>query len=96
MTRQLKADLAILGITVVWGSSFIIMKNITEDIPPYAYLALRFLVAAIILIAVFHRQLKSINLRSIWSGSLVGLTLYAGMMLQVTGLKTTSASNSAL
>jgi drug/metabolite transporter (DMT)-like permease len=53
------------------------------------------LVAAIILIAVFHRQLKSINLRSIWSGSLVGLTLYAGMMLQVTGLKTTSASNSA-
>lgn len=95
MTRQLKADLAILGITVVWGSSFIIMKNITEDIPPYAYLALRFLVAAIILIAVFHRQLKSINLRSIWSGSLVGLTLYAGMMLQVTGLKTTSASNSA-
>ncbi len=95
MTKQLKADLAILGITVVWGSSFIIMKNITEDIPPYAYLALRFLVAAIILAAVFHKQLKTIDLKSIWSGSVVGLTLYAGMMLQVVGLKTTSASNSA-
>jgi drug/metabolite transporter (DMT)-like permease len=95
MTRQLKADLAILGITVVWGSSFIIMKNITEDIPPYAYLALRFLVATIILVAVFHKQLKSIDMRTVWSGSLVGLTLYAGMMLQVMGLKTTSASNSA-
>lgn len=95
MSKQLKADLAILSITVVWGSSFIIMKNITEDIPPYAYLALRFLVATIILVAVFHKQLKSINFKALWSGSLIGLTLYAGMMLQVTGLKTTSASNSA-
>jgi len=95
MTRQLKADLAILGITVVWGSSFIIMKNITEDIPAYAYLALRFLVATIIMGAVFHTQLKRIDFRTIRSGSLVGLTLYAGMMLQVLGLKTTSASNSA-
>lgn len=95
MTKQHKADLAILGITVVWGSSFIIMKNITEDIPPYAYLALRFLVASIILAAVFHKQLKTIDLKSIWCGSVVGLTLYGGMMLQVMGLKTTTASNSA-
>ena len=45
MSKQLKAELALLSITVVWGSSFIVMKNISEDIPPYAYLTLRFLVA---------------------------------------------------
>lgn len=95
MTKQLKADLAILSITVVWGSSFIIMKNISDDIPAYAYLALRFSVATILLVAVFNKQLKGINFKALWSGSLVGLMLYAGMMLQVTGLKTTSASNSA-
>ncbi len=95
MTKQLKADLAILSITLVWGSSFIIMKNITDDIPAYAYLALRFSVATILLVAVFYKQLKTINFKALWSGSLVGLMLYAGMMLQVIGLKTTSASNSA-
>lgn len=95
MTKQHKADLAILGITVVWGSTFILMKNITDDIPAYSFLALRFLVAAAVMAAVFHRKLKSIDIRTIWRGSLVGLTLYAGMMLQVIGLKTTSASNSA-
>lgn len=95
MKKQLKADLSIFSITVIWGSSFIIMKNISEDIPAYAYLAMRFSVAAIILTCIFYKHLKGITLRSIIRGSLIGLLLYLGMMLQVLGLKTTSASNSA-
>lgn len=95
MNKQLKADLAIFSITIIWGSSFIVMKNISEDIPAYAYLAMRFLVAPIILTVIFNKNLKGINLSSIMRGSLIGLMLYAGMMLQVLGLKTTTASNSA-
>ncbi|MCX7773000.1 MAG: DMT family transporter, partial [Clostridia bacterium] len=95
MTRQLKADLAILSITIVWGSSFIIMKNISRDIPPYAFLTLRFSVAGLLLALIFFKQLKTINFKSLWTGSLIGLLLYGGMMLQVVGLQTTSASNSA-
>lgn len=95
MKKQIKADLSIFSITVIWGSSFIIMKNISEDIPAYAYLAMRFSVAAIILTCIFYKHLKGINLKSIIRGSLIGLFLYLGMMLQVLGLKTTSASNSA-
>lgn len=95
MTRQLKADLAILSITLVWGSSFIFMKNISEDIPPYAFLTLRFAVAGVLLALIFYKQLKNISFKSLWSGSLIGLLIYGGMMLQVVGLRTTSASNSA-
>ncbi|NLB79677.1 MAG: EamA family transporter, partial [Clostridiaceae bacterium] len=95
MKKQIKADLSIFSITVIWGSSFIIMKNISEDIPAYAYLAMRFSVATIILTCIFYKHLKGITLRSIIRGSLIGLLLYLGMMLQVLGLKTTSASNSA-
>lgn len=95
MTKQIKADLALLSITLVWGSSFIIMKNISEDIPAYAYLTLRFGVAGLLMILLFHKKLKNLSFKALWSGSLVGLFLYAGMMLQVLGLKTTTASNSA-
>jgi drug/metabolite transporter (DMT)-like permease len=52
-------------------------------------------VASIILTVIFNKNLKGINLSSIMRGSLIGLMLYAGMMLQVLGLKTTTASNSA-
>lgn len=95
MTSQLKADLSLLSITVVWGSSFIIMKNISEDIPSYAYLTLRFAVAGLLLILLFHKKLKNFSFKALWSGSLVGLFLYTGMLLQVIGLESTSASNSA-
>jgi len=95
MSKQLKADLSIFCITIIWGSSFIVMKNISDDIPAYAYLAMRFLVASIILAFIFNKNLKGIKLNDIFRGSLIGLLLYVGMMLQVLGLKTTSASNSA-
>jgi len=95
MSKQLKADLSLFSITIIWGSSFIVMKNISDDIPAYAYLAMRFLVASIILALIFNKNLKGINFSGIMRGLLIGLLLYAGMMLQVLGLKTTTASNSA-
>src|SRR5690606_30597488 len=95
MSKQLKADLSIFSLTFIWGSSCIVMKNISDDIPAYAYLAMRFLVVSIILAIVFNKRLKGINLGDIMRGSLIAVLLYAGMMLQVLGLKTTTASNSA-
>ncbi len=96
MTKQLKADLSIFSITIIWGSSFIVMKNISEDIPAYVYLAMRFSVAAIVLTIIFYKHLKKMSLRNIIRGSLIGFILYTAMMLQVLGLKSTTASNSAL
>lgn len=95
MTKQLKADLSLLSITIVWGSSFILMKNITGHIPTYAYLFLRFSVASLVLAAIFHKQLKSIRFSTFWKGSVIGLFLFGVMALQFTGLQFTSASNSA-
>ncbi|MDI9515013.1 MAG: DMT family transporter [Clostridiaceae bacterium] len=95
MTRQIKADLSILSITVVWGSSFILMKNITENIPYYAYLFLRFSIAGIILAMIFARQMGKINRKALIQGTIIGFTLFAGMSLQYVGLNYTSASHSA-
>ncbi|HBR01382.1 MAG TPA: EamA/RhaT family transporter, partial [Ruminiclostridium sp.] len=94
MTKQLKADLSLLSITVVWGSSFIIMKNISEDLPAYVYLTLRFSVAGILMLLLFHKRLKTLKLKTLLSGCVIGFLIYGGMMLQVMGLQTTSASNS--
>jgi len=95
MTRQHKADLAILSITVVWGSSFILMKNITGNIPFYAYLFLRFSVAGILLALIFARQIMEITIKALLQGTVIGFTLFAGMSLQYIGLNYTSASHSA-
>ena len=95
MRTSLKADLAILSITVIWGSSFIIMKNVVAEVGVFAYLTLRFTVAAILLGVLFRRQVRSVRRRDMLHGGVIGLLLFLGMALQVAGLKYTAASTSA-
>lgn len=95
MTKQLKADLFLIFITAVWGSSFTLMKNILDDIPPFAFLALRFSTAAIILLIIFHKRLGKLNKTSMLKGFVIGLMLFGSLALQVIGLKYTTAPNSA-
>lgn len=95
MRTSLKADLAILSITVVWGSSFIIMKNLVEAVGVFAYLTLRFAVAAVLLAVIFRRQVAGTKPRDALHGGIIGILLFLGMGLQVTGLQYTAASTSA-
>lgn len=94
MSHHWKADLSILTITVIWGSSFILMKNLLDYTPVFTYLAIRFLLASVIFCLLFFKRLRKINGASIKWGIITGLTLFLGMTFQVSGLKYTTASNS--
>lgn len=94
MTKKIRADLSLLGITVVWGASFPLMKMILAYIPAYAYLSIRFLLAGVILAVIFNKSLRRINKRTFLYGSIIGIFMFGGMAFQTVGLYTTSASNS--
>ena len=95
MRTSLKADLAILSITVIWGSSFVLMKNTVHVMGVFAYLTMRFAVAAAILAILFHKPMRTVKPVNVFHGFIIGVFLAAGMSLQVTGLKFVSASTSA-
>lgn len=95
MSKRLRADLLLLLITAIWGASFTLMKNVLEHIPSFAYLSLRFLIASIILSIVFWKSIRNLNKKIFLYGSIIGLLLFGGMALQVSGLYYTTASNSA-
>ena len=95
MSKHIKADLSLLLVTAIWGSSFTLSKNVLDHIPSFAYLSLRFIIASVILFTVFFKKLKYINKRAVIGGCIIGLMLFGGMALQVSGLYFTSASNSA-
>jgi len=88
------ATLILVLVTAAWGSSFILMKNVAADVSALAFLTLRFGMAGIILAAVFFKKLKSFNKRSIIRSFVLGALLCGYMVLQVFGLRYTSASNS--
>jgi drug/metabolite transporter (DMT)-like permease len=95
MSKQIKADLSLLAVTTVWGSSFVLMRNVLEHIPSFAYLSLRFIIATLVLVLLYYKKLKLINRRVLLYGLFLGVLLAGGMALQVIGLYYTTASNSA-
>lgn len=94
MTKQLKADLSLLGVTVVWGASFPIMSTALKSISPFTFITLRYFLSALILAVIFIRRFKNINLRSLKSGLFIGLSLFLGTAFQVVGLMYTTPSKS--
>lgn len=95
MSKQIKADLLLLTITIIWGASFTLMKNVLQHIPAFAYLSLRFIIATVVLAAIFYKKFRLMNSRALIYGGIIGLMLFGGMALQVRGLYYTTASNSA-
>lgn len=94
MTKQLKADLSLIVVTVVWGASFPIMSVALRSVSPYSFIALRYILAAIILGLIFIKKLKNFNKSVLKPGILVGLALGAGSILQAVGLVYTTSSKS--
>ncbi len=94
MPKKLRADLMLLAITVVWGASFPFMKLILAYVPAYAYLSMRFLLAAAVLAIIFHKSFRKFNKKVLFCGCIIGVFMFGGMAFQVVGLYTTSASNS--
>jgi drug/metabolite transporter (DMT)-like permease len=95
MTKQVKADLALLLVTVGWGSSFILTKNALGDLTTFNFLAIRFLLAFFLSAIVFAKRFKQLNKTTLVSGVIVGSILFTGYAFQTVGLNFTSVSNSA-
>jgi drug/metabolite transporter (DMT)-like permease len=88
-----KADLALSGVTLIWGSTFIVNAKIIGREPPIAYLALRFSVAAILLLLASARQRRAPSI--VGDSVLLGVLLAFGMAFQIAGQTETTASKAA-
>lgn len=92
---KILATLGLLLVTVIWGSSFVVMKTSIDALTPTYLLAFRFTIAAVGLTIVFWKQVKTITIREIRYGSILGLFLFVSYYFQTYGLKYTTASKNA-
>ena len=87
--------LALLGTTIIWGSSFIILKNTLNSLPTLWILAFRFSGAALIMALAANRQLKTLDRRALKYGLAMGAALYCAYTLQTYGLLYTTPGKNA-
>lgn len=90
-----RAEIYLLAMTVIWGSTFVLTKFILENASPFVYVFLRFVIASLFFYLFFIKKLKAIPKDAIVKGTILGVFLFLGFMTQTVGLKYTTASKSA-
>jgi drug/metabolite transporter (DMT)-like permease len=84
--------LALVAVTAVWGSTFVVVKDAVEQMPVTDFLTWRFALAALAMLMLRPRAVASLGTAGRRAGLLLGLALGAGYLLQTLGLQTTSAA----
>jgi drug/metabolite transporter (DMT)-like permease len=87
------AELALVGIASVWGLTFVMVQDAIELLPTMAFLAYRFIPAALIVAVIFRRRLRVLPPEGWRAGLVMGVFLTGGYIFQTLGLEDTSASN---
>jgi drug/metabolite transporter (DMT)-like permease len=93
------SDLALLLVVIIWGTNYTVVKEALGSIPPLAFMALRFALAAVAMAVVLHvregwKPLPRATLFKLVALGLVGNTLYQFCFIM--GLAHTTAANSGL
>jgi len=84
--------LAILGITAIWGWTFVVVKDAIVAFPVAAFLAYRFALA----VALWTPFLRHLRWRSVLAGSWIGVFMGLAFVVQTLGLHLTLASDAGL
>lgn len=93
--HRIASKIALFGASLIWGSSFLIMKNSVDNIEPHFLLGIRFTIGCLLLCLIFHRRLKELNRAYFLRGGLLGLFLFLAYSLQTIGLTGTTPGKNA-
>lgn len=86
---------ALLTTAVIWGSSFVILKNAIDGLGVMWVLAMRFTISAVLLLALAGKRLRSMSRASVSGSVLIGVCLAAAYIVQTYGLKYTTPGKNA-
>jgi drug/metabolite transporter (DMT)-like permease len=99
MLRQRLADGVLLLITLVWGTTFVLVQDAISTLPPFLFLALRFSLASILLIPFVWMRAGFRPEWELWRqnalpGFILGLFLFLGFAFQTFSLLYTTSGKS--
>jgi drug/metabolite transporter (DMT)-like permease len=97
MPRHL-ANLLLLSAGAIWGAGFVAQSTAMDNLGPYLFIGLRFVVASVVL-APFawlesRKAAQPVAPAHLGGFALAGLALFSGMALQQVGLTITTVTNS--
>lgn len=95
MSKNFVATILLLIGTAFWGVTFVYVKEGISIIDLYAFLSIRFMIGASILVLIFFRRMKNFTVGIFKYGIFLGVVLAVSYIAQTVGLQYTSASKAA-
>ena len=93
--QKILAQLSMVVTTMIWGITFVMVKDALNDAPPYMFAALRFGIAFILGLVYVNKGIKNITDVEMLGGLFCGFCLFVGYAFQNFGLMETTPSRSA-
>jgi drug/metabolite transporter (DMT)-like permease len=87
------ALVALIAVTVVWGVTFVQVKDAVDIYPLFAFLAVRYAIATGVLGIAGAPRLRSLGRSGFAAGAILGALLGIGIGLQTAGLQRTTVSS---
>ncbi|MCI8916702.1 MAG: DMT family transporter [Oscillospiraceae bacterium] len=92
--KKLAKPMIVLA-TLIWGSTFFILKDTLDDVDLMFLLAFRFTLAAALLALVFWRHWRGVDRSYWWRGCVLGALMFAAYAVQNYGLMDTTPGKNA-
>ena len=61
MSQRLKADLALGACMFMWGATFVVVQNALAYASVFAFLSVRFVLAALVMLAIYWRTVRGLD-----------------------------------
>lgn len=94
MLKKLAQPMIVLA-TIIWGSTFFILKDTLDDVSVFFMLAFRFTLAAALLAVVFWKRWKGMDKSYFLAGGVMGVLLFLAYTIQNYGLVETTPGKNA-
>ncbi len=95
VSLRVKADLALVFVSLTWGATFVVIKAALVDASPILFVLLRFALASALLMLLFTRRARMRRPGLARAGVIIGGFLCVGYLFQTVGLVYTTPTKSA-
>ncbi len=95
MNRRVQADITLALCTLVWGATFVTVKTALKHASVFAFMAMRFALAAVLMVMVYGAAVRRLTRAEMWAGVRIGFFMFGGYVFQTVGLLRTTPSKAA-
>lgn len=86
----------LFGCTLLWGSSFFVVKDVTEAVPPATLVGIRFTIAALLVLAFFFKRVVGhADAATVRAGLAMGAAYFLAYWAQTVGITDTTPGKNA-